>query len=277
MPAEWYYTTNKQQMGPVSWDELRQLASKDLLKPDDLVWTDGMAEWVKAVRQQGLFQENSAPATGVTAERRELSEAAPPRKSSARRRIDEELDEIDDEDRRKRRKARKGSGNGLKIGLIIGAVVLVLLMLVCGVGGVLLIVFGFAGGARDGGPVAGGGAVRGGGGGVAGGAGGGGGIVVARGAVTYTLNLAPGTQNERPINFSAGQRVTITVTTNRVAGAFQPDVDLYVFHRGQLIASDIRVHPDCSVSFVAPANDSYTVRVQNLGPGMASSRVDARW
>src|SRR5438270_11738968 len=24
MAAEWYYTTNKQQMGPVSWDELRQ-------------------------------------------------------------------------------------------------------------------------------------------------------------------------------------------------------------------------------------------------------------
>ena len=42
MAAEWYYTTNKQQMGPVSWDELRQLATQGLLKPNDLVWTEGM-------------------------------------------------------------------------------------------------------------------------------------------------------------------------------------------------------------------------------------------
>ena len=38
--ADWYYTTNKQQMGPVSRDELSQLANQGLLKPTDLVWQD---------------------------------------------------------------------------------------------------------------------------------------------------------------------------------------------------------------------------------------------
>ena len=47
MASEWYYTTNKQQMGPVSWDELRELAQVGILKPADLVWSEGMAEWIE--------------------------------------------------------------------------------------------------------------------------------------------------------------------------------------------------------------------------------------
>jgi hypothetical protein len=247
MAAEWFYTTNKQQMGPVSWDELQQLASSGLLKPSDLVWSEGMAEWVKAVRQNGLFPDSAAP-TAVTAEADEADEAPPPppKRSATRKRIDEELDEHDEGERRQRRKAKKGSGAGLKIGLIIGVVVLVLIVMGCGLIGVLAIIFG---GSLFGGGVGGG---------------------------DYTTNLAPNTHHDRTFTFTRGQRVTITVTSDRNAGPFQPDVDLFVLHRGNIIASDVRISPDCFVNFVAPANDSYTVRVNNLGPGFARSRVSVR-
>ncbi len=246
MAAEWYYTTNKQQMGPVSWDELRHLAAKSLLKPDDLVWTEGMAEWVKAVRQQGLFQDSAAPAESVKTARADTAEA-PLRKSSARRRIDEELDEIDDEARRDRRQPRKASGNGLKIGLIVGAIVLVVMLLGCGVAGVLLIVFGMGGGGAGGNRV----------------------------PTTYTLNLAPNAFDQRSFNLRAGQRVTITVNTSR-AGAFQPMMSVEVVHRGRPIATAVSNRADCSIAFVAPANDNYLVRVHNRGPVAAASRVDVR-
>ena len=54
--ADWYYSTNNRQMGPVSPEQLRQLADNGLLKPTDLVWTDGMSDWARAA-SQGFFGE----------------------------------------------------------------------------------------------------------------------------------------------------------------------------------------------------------------------------
>ncbi len=239
MAAEWYYTTNKQQMGPVSWDELQQLAGKGLLKPNDLVWTEGMAEWVKANRQEGLFTETEVTASrgGAAAE----EAPPPPRKSATRRRIDDELDEHDDDGRRERRKRRaSGSGTGLKIGLAIGGVVLIVLFLACGIGGaVALFMIDWGGSAPN-----------------------------------YNISLAPGTQNQRNFTWRGGQRVQIIVTTDRNPGIFQPDVDLYILRRGNIIAADTRISPDCNLTILVPGNDTYTVRVVNLGPGRANSHVN---
>src|ERR1051326_7357327 len=105
MSAEWYYTTNKQQMGPVSWDELRELANGGILKPHDLIWTEGMEEWVKAIKQNGLFAEESgepAPA----AKRSGYTEAKPP--PGRRRRYDDDEDD-EEEERETRRKSRHRS------------------------------------------------------------------------------------------------------------------------------------------------------------------------
>jgi hypothetical protein len=248
MAADWYYTTNKQQMGPVSWDELRTLATKGLLKPADLVWSDGMPEWVKASRQDGLF-------TGVALSERGSSRPSsleePPQSplSRTRRRIDEEMDERDRDDRRDRKRARSGGGGGmgLTIGLSIGAVLLVVGLLGCGVTAVLVIAFWPRG------------------------AGVGGGGEVTR----YNLVLGQGGNNDRTFNWRAGQRIQITVTTTRNFGAQrQPDVDLFVNRRGgAFVASDQRISPDCNVTFVVPADDTYIVRVVNLGPGNATSEV----
>src|SRR5438067_9566014 len=55
--GDWYYTTNRQQRGPVSLAELQQLANQGLLRPTDLVWNDRMSNWLRASSQKGLFAE----------------------------------------------------------------------------------------------------------------------------------------------------------------------------------------------------------------------------
>lgn len=80
MTNSWYYVTGNQRNGPVSDDQLRQLAASRRLRPDDLVWKDGMADWVEAQRVVGLF--GSTPPNvpppfsrgGTTASRRQTSD-----------------------------------------------------------------------------------------------------------------------------------------------------------------------------------------------------------
>jgi predicted Zn finger-like uncharacterized protein len=64
-PVEWYYAVDQQQMGPVTWAALLELARNGTLKPTQLVWTDGMAQWEPAHTQAGLFADanKSAPAS----------------------------------------------------------------------------------------------------------------------------------------------------------------------------------------------------------------------
>jgi len=55
MEDQWYYSEQKQRMGPVSEGQLKQLASTGQLKPTDLVWKKGMASWRAASEVVGLF------------------------------------------------------------------------------------------------------------------------------------------------------------------------------------------------------------------------------
>lgn len=62
MADEWYYSRDKKQHGPVTREELGDLVATGDLLPGDLVWKDGMAEWVAASRVRGLIpQSPSAP------------------------------------------------------------------------------------------------------------------------------------------------------------------------------------------------------------------------
>jgi hypothetical protein len=62
MVAEWFYTEQGQRRGPVTWQQLQQLAAGGQLKPADLVWKNGMAQWSPASSQAGLFGGAPAPA-----------------------------------------------------------------------------------------------------------------------------------------------------------------------------------------------------------------------
>jgi GYF domain 2 len=240
MAADWFYTTDRQQMGPVSWSELCHLAESGTLKPNDMVWTDGMPEWVKAISQPGLFAARfgADDATSVA----ESNPGPPPTKR--RRDRDEDVDDDDRDIRRPRRKRRAESGGmsaGVKVGLLLGAVVAVLIFIVCA-GGVVLWLVLKSGPTRT---------------------------------QTYHLNnLAPGVKNMRQFNFQRGTKVVITVDSNVTHPA--TDVDLFVVRgpaNNNIVASDQRIVKDCHVEFVAEATDSYRVFVDNLGPGMANCKV----
>lgn len=51
----WHLHKNGKQLAPVSSQQLKQLATIGELAPDDLVWKDGMPEWVAAGKIKGLF------------------------------------------------------------------------------------------------------------------------------------------------------------------------------------------------------------------------------
>ena len=55
MAEQWFYAAGGGQAGPVDTAELRRLAADGALRPADLVWREGMAEWVKAATVDGLF------------------------------------------------------------------------------------------------------------------------------------------------------------------------------------------------------------------------------
>lgn len=248
MAAEWYYTTNKQQMGPVSWDELRELAESGILKAHDMVWSEGMDEWVKAINQKGLFgdDDDGIEESSTTAKKKK---AKPP--PGRRKRVEEE-DEDDEEDERETKKRsrraeqdRAKMGVWIKVGLIVGGILFGLLLCGgCGVG-IFIVAFRDGGGPRPN--------VR----------------------ENYTINnLRPGAGNDRRFNFTQGRRVVITVTNT--LGNPNTDVDLHVF-RGNApnpFIVDVRIpiqDRHCRVEFVVPASESYKVQVVNLGPGIANS------
>ncbi|NUQ63023.1 MAG: DUF4339 domain-containing protein [Pirellulales bacterium] len=74
-PIEWFYAKNNQRLGPVSPAELKQLAVRGDLKPDDLVWRSGMSDWTPARRIKGLF-EGEPEAAGAVDEPATPPEAA---------------------------------------------------------------------------------------------------------------------------------------------------------------------------------------------------------
>jgi hypothetical protein len=53
MPS-WFYTVNGEQLGPVAEPEIRKQAASGRISAEDLVWREGMAEWITAA-DAGFF------------------------------------------------------------------------------------------------------------------------------------------------------------------------------------------------------------------------------
>jgi hypothetical protein len=58
--SEWHYSSNGQQLGPVTSAQLKQLVGSGQLQATDMVWKDGMADWAPAGRIKGLFDGGAA-------------------------------------------------------------------------------------------------------------------------------------------------------------------------------------------------------------------------
>jgi len=62
MPDQWYYTQNDERQGPVTPEQLKQLATSGQLQPTDLIWAKGMPNWVPAQTIKGLtFPASETP------------------------------------------------------------------------------------------------------------------------------------------------------------------------------------------------------------------------
>jgi len=72
MPNEWFYARDDQQVGPVSFDQLRQLVTTGGVRPSDHIWKEGLAAWLPASQVPGLF------ATAASAVGRAAPSAATP-------------------------------------------------------------------------------------------------------------------------------------------------------------------------------------------------------
>ena len=53
--VEWYYAKDGVQAGPLPVGQLREMARTGALRPDDLVWTEGMPEWRPAAAVQAVY------------------------------------------------------------------------------------------------------------------------------------------------------------------------------------------------------------------------------
>lgn len=255
--AEWYYTSNKLEMGPVSWQELIELAQAGILKRLDKVWTEGMDDWVNAVNQKGLFSDGAEAPIEPAGKKSAYTQTKPP----PGRRTSHADDDNDEDEKAAKKAARKRDEErtkmtmGLKMGLTLGCVALLLLLGVGCVGGMIYVAFFSGGGSKDGGDSKGG-------------------------------ELRPFTRTNLPQNkfwderrtFTKGKHITITVT-NTLDNP-KTNVDLHVYRgtnetpKEQPIAADDRRPNDdinCKVEFTVPDTDTYRVRIINRGPGDAKS------
>jgi TM2 domain-containing membrane protein YozV len=72
MASEWYYSQDGERHGPISTDQLKDLAAAGKIGPDNLVWKDGMENWLPAGKVKNLLPTPG----GVAAPARAASRAA---------------------------------------------------------------------------------------------------------------------------------------------------------------------------------------------------------
>src|ERR1044072_8167862 len=53
--ASWFYASEGKQQGPFPEGQFRDLVAQGIVRPDTLVWSEGMAGWQKAAEIPGLI------------------------------------------------------------------------------------------------------------------------------------------------------------------------------------------------------------------------------
>jgi hypothetical protein len=65
MATQWKFKRGDEEFGPFTSGQLKQLAAGGKLTPDDLVWKDGLPDWVSAQRVKGLFEVDAQNAAAA--------------------------------------------------------------------------------------------------------------------------------------------------------------------------------------------------------------------
>lgn len=61
MKDAWYCVVRDQQVGPISYRDLKQLVEAGELRSTDLIWKEGLPEWLPANEFHGLFTRKAGP------------------------------------------------------------------------------------------------------------------------------------------------------------------------------------------------------------------------
>ncbi len=77
----WFYLRNNQPVGPMTREQMRELAGQGQLQPTDLVWREGMADWLPASSVSELMGHAASPY--------EAPRSTPPRLPLDRRFVDQ--------------------------------------------------------------------------------------------------------------------------------------------------------------------------------------------
>ena len=75
--SNWYYGYKGEQRGPMSWEQLRVVASMGGIDPDTLVWTDGYSNWRRAIDVPDLLDVESHPPVSMAKPRSPTTAAEP--------------------------------------------------------------------------------------------------------------------------------------------------------------------------------------------------------
>ena len=75
--SNWYYGYKGEQRGPMSWEQLRVVASMGGIDPDTLVWTDGYSNWRPAIDVPDLLDVESHPPVSMATTRSATTAAEP--------------------------------------------------------------------------------------------------------------------------------------------------------------------------------------------------------
>ncbi|MBN2210239.1 MAG: RDD family protein [Sedimentisphaerales bacterium] len=59
--AIWYYLVGEQQVGPVSFEDIKTKVTEGVVAPESYVWREGYSDWVKAWQVQALFADGANP------------------------------------------------------------------------------------------------------------------------------------------------------------------------------------------------------------------------
>lgn len=65
MATQWKYKHGDEELGPFTSGQLKQLAAEEKLTPEDLVWKEGLPDWVPAKRVKGLFETDTKNAAAA--------------------------------------------------------------------------------------------------------------------------------------------------------------------------------------------------------------------
>jgi len=236
MTEAWYYNWQGQQTGPVSAEQLQQLVAGGRLPPDQLVWKEGLPNWLPAAAVPGLLTPAvlaaglpPAPLAAGYAPGGQADYGAPPNNMRDRPR----------RPRRKKKRKTEGMPPAVKIGLITGGTILGVALLLILVLFVVVPIFDPANARTSSG--------------------------------SYSIALHPNEADTTSVEFKKGQEVTLKVINQGSLGQFHVMVldpnNSPVNIRGK----NNGFH--ATVNFDVNQTGSYTIDIRNIGFGEGGAVV----